>query len=63
MCKKQCKSSQIIEENKNKMAEMLVLHRSIFAHMLENIAPTATIADIEKVQELVDNIDEVLGNE
>ncbi|CAM0046218.1 hypothetical protein VPHK394_0050 [Vibrio phage K394] len=63
MRKKQCKSSQIIEENKNKMAEMLVLHRSIFVHMLENIAPTATIEDVEKVQELVASIDEVLGDE
>ena len=63
MCKKQCKSSQIIEENKNKMAEMLVLHRSIFVHMLENVPDTATVADIEKVQDLVASIDEVLGDE
>lgn len=49
--------------NHDKMAEMLTLHRSIFVHMLENISPTATIEDVEKVQDLVAQIDEVLGNE
>lgn len=49
--------------NHDKMAEMLVLHRSIFVHMLENIAPTATNADVEKVQDLVAQIDGVLGDE